>query len=54
MHSDRKFLFDYFPRSYAPLNLENSQYLLLKFVSTTSETMEQNFMELGNYYGHKM
>jgi hypothetical protein len=29
VHSDREFLSDYFPRSYAPLNLENSQYLLL-------------------------
>jgi hypothetical protein len=29
VHSDRKFLSDYFPRSYAPLNLENSKYLLL-------------------------
>jgi amino acid transporter len=29
VHSDRKFLSDYFPRSYTPLNLENSKYLLL-------------------------
>ena len=29
MHSDRKFLSDYLPRSYAPLNIENSKYLLL-------------------------
>jgi hypothetical protein len=25
-----------------------------QFVSTTSETTEQNLMELGSYYGHNM
>jgi hypothetical protein len=25
-----------------------------QFVRTTSETTEQNFMELGSYYGHNM
>jgi hypothetical protein len=29
LHSGRKFLSDYFPRSYVPLKLENSKYLLL-------------------------
>jgi hypothetical protein len=29
LHSGRKFLSDYFPKSYVPLKLENSKYLLL-------------------------
>jgi hypothetical protein len=37
-----------------PLELRKFTIFTTQFVSTTSETTEQNFMELGSYYGHKM
>jgi hypothetical protein len=36
------------------LELRKFTIFTTQFVSTTSETTEQNFMELGSYYGHNM
>jgi hypothetical protein len=37
-----------------PLEFRKFTIFTTQFVSTTSETTEQNFMELGSYYGHNM
>jgi hypothetical protein len=38
----------------APFEIRKFKIFIAQFVSTTSETTEQNFMKPGSYYGHNM
>jgi hypothetical protein len=42
------------PGKIKPFELRKFTIFTTQFVSTTSETTEQNFMEVGSYYGHNM